>query len=145
MLTIGRSPPSITPDFAAVTTSPQPVGTALPPTPLLVSPKNCMSSAPFDRVFTSFAIHSKLIAADSGAALTCANTSFFGWVCAIAGERPLARMPAMPALLASKARRESVKRVMGVLRCDFLAGSTALLGDRIQYRRDRTRGLREAA
>src|SRR4051794_508756 len=81
-----------------------------------------MSSAPFDRAFTSFAIHSKLIAADSGAALTCANTSFFGWVCAMAGARPLARMPAMPALLASKARRESGKGGLGVLRSGFLAG-----------------------
>jgi hypothetical protein len=37
-LTIGRSPPSITPDLAAEITSPQAIGTALPPSPLMVSP-----------------------------------------------------------------------------------------------------------
>ena len=38
MLTIGRSPPSITPCLAAVMTSPNAIGTALPPSPLMVSP-----------------------------------------------------------------------------------------------------------
>jgi hypothetical protein len=69
-----------------------------------------------ERAFTSFAIHSKLIAADSGAALTCAKTSFFGWACAKAGGRPVARMPAMPAEAVSNVRRVSLVRVMGVLR-----------------------------
>ena len=35
----------------------------------------------------------------------CANTSFFGWVCAKAGARPVARMPAMPALACNRPRR----------------------------------------
>src|SRR4051812_32543199 len=74
-----------------------------------------MSSAPFERAFTSLAIHSKLIAADSGAALTCANTSFFGCACAKAGARPVARMPAMPAEAVSSVRRVNLVRVMGVL------------------------------
>ena len=81
-----------------------------------VLPKNCISSAPFDCAVTSFAIQSNATAADSGTALMCANTSFFGWVCAKAGARPVARMPAMPAPLASRARRVNVMRVMGFLR-----------------------------
>src|SRR4051794_10249123 len=74
-----------------------------------------MSSAPLERAFTSLAIHSKLIAADSGAALTCAKTSFFGCAWAKAGGRPAARMPAMPAEAVSSVRRGSLGRVMGVL------------------------------
>ena len=61
-----------------------------------VLPKNCISSAPFERAVSSFAIQSKATAADSGTALMCAKTSFFGWVWAKAGARPVARMPAMP-------------------------------------------------
>jgi hypothetical protein len=36
ILTMGRSAPSIMPDWAAGLTSPQGIGTALPPSPLIV-------------------------------------------------------------------------------------------------------------
>src|SRR6266567_5280213 len=78
-----------------------------------VLPKNCISSAPFDCAFTSFAIQSNATAADSGIALICANTSFFGWACANAGARPVARMPAMPAPARRSARRLNETRLVG--------------------------------
>src|SRR4051794_41226458 len=74
-----------------------------------------MSIAPFERAFTSLAIHSKLTAADSGAALTWAKTSFFGAVCAKAGARPVARMPAMPAPARRSVRRLNGKRLVGAV------------------------------
>src|SRR5882672_4604473 len=78
-----------------------------------VLPKNCISSAPLDCAVTSFAIQSNAIAADSGIALMWAKTSFFGWVCAKAGARPVARMPAMPAPARSSVRRLSGMRLVG--------------------------------
>src|SRR5438445_11910175 len=78
-----------------------------------VLPKNCTSSAPFDRAVASFAIQSNATAADSGIALMCANTSFFGWTCANAGARPVARMPAMPAPARSSMRRFNETQLLG--------------------------------
>src|ERR1700688_5181379 len=78
-----------------------------------VLPKNCISSAPFDRAVNSFAIQSNATAADSGTALMWAKTSFFGWVCAKTGARPVARMPAMPAPARRSVRRLSETRLLG--------------------------------
>src|SRR5260370_22784709 len=78
-----------------------------------VLPKNCTSRAPFDCAVASFAIQSNATAADSGIALICANTSFFGWACANAGARPVARMPAMPAPARRSARRLNETRLVG--------------------------------
>jgi hypothetical protein len=61
----------------------------------------------------SFAIQSNATAADSGIALMCANTSFFGELCANAGARPVARMPAMPAPARNSVRRLNEKRLVG--------------------------------
>src|ERR1019366_5725784 len=69
--------------------------------------------APFDCAVASFAIQSNAIAADSGIALMCANTSFFGWACANAGARPVARMPAMPAPARRSVRRLNETRLVG--------------------------------
>src|SRR6267378_2817972 len=78
-----------------------------------VLPKNCTSSAPLDCAVASFAIQSNATAADSGIALICANTSFFGWACANAGARPVARMPAMPAPARRSVRRFNETRLVG--------------------------------
>jgi hypothetical protein len=43
----------------------------------------------------------------------CANTSFFGALCANAGARPVARMPATPAPTRSSVRRFSETRLVG--------------------------------
>src|SRR5260370_9657511 len=78
-----------------------------------VLPKNCISIAPFDCAVNSFDIQSNATAADSGTALMWAKTSFFGWVCAKAGARPVARMPAMPAPARRSVRRFSETRLLG--------------------------------
>src|SRR6202795_1783856 len=78
-----------------------------------VLPKNCTSSAPLDCAVASLAIQSNATAADSGIALMWANTSFFGALCAKAGARPVARMPAMPAPARSSVRRFNETRLVG--------------------------------
>ena len=59
---------------------------------------NCMSSSPLERLRTSSACQAKPTAADSGGGTMCAITSFFASARANVGARPLAMMPAMPAL-----------------------------------------------
>src|SRR4051812_24873230 len=78
-----------------------------------VLPKNCISSAPLDCAVTSLAIQSKATAADSGIALMWAKTSFFGWACAKAGARAVARMPAKPVPTRNSVRRLSKTRLAG--------------------------------
>src|ERR1700733_10935981 len=101
-----------------------------------VLPKNCISSAPFDCAVTSFAIQSKATAADSGIALIWAKTSFFGWACAKAGARPVARMPARPVPARSSVRRLSKTRLAGAdigrpPKLAFCCGSGAPVGRKL--------------
>src|SRR6185295_11365461 len=108
-----------------------------------VLPKNCMSSAPLERALTSFAIHSKLIAADSDDALMCAKTSFLGAVCAKAGARLVARMPAMPAPARSSVRRlnDFVRVIISILPICSLQAQQASWPGRIQNAAGEASGL----
>src|SRR5580704_561225 len=56
-----------------------------------------MTSSPFERSVTSFAISIKATAEDSGGGVTCAKTSFFGVAWAKAGALASATTPAAPA------------------------------------------------
>src|SRR5580704_153936 len=68
-----------------------------------------MTSSPFERSVTSFAISIKATAEDSGGGVTCAKTSFFGVAWAKAGALPRATIPAAPAACNTR-RRVAVSR-----------------------------------
>jgi len=69
-----------------------------------VPPWNSMTSSPFERSVTSFAISMKATAEDSGGGVTCAKISFFGVVWAKAGALARATRPAAPAACSSRRR-----------------------------------------
>src|SRR6516225_7593948 len=64
-----------------------------------------MARAPLTRSLSSLVIHSQATAADSGGGTMCAHRSFLGAACARSGARPVARMPARPALVCNTLRR----------------------------------------
>src|SRR5438094_1142346 len=63
-----------------------------------------MTSSPFERSVTSFAIASNATAEDSGGGVTCAKTSFFGVAWAKAGALLSAMIPAAPAACSTRRR-----------------------------------------
>src|SRR3954468_3150590 len=86
-----------------------------------------MTSSPFERSVTSFAIASNATAEDSGGGVTCAKTSFFGVAWAKAGALASATTPAAPA--ACNTRRRVVAScerdlVIGVFPIDSLVAAT---------------------
>ena len=61
-----------------------------------VPPWNSTCSSPFERSVIALANQSSATAPDSGTGVIWAMISLVGWVCAMAGALPSARMPARP-------------------------------------------------